>query len=118
MGKQASKMKPKNLAELAELTSFMEEDLLKWYKSFVHSYPNRALSVEDLKKVIEIYPALLVHTFAGRNILIFTCILSIFLYLLFNISRVILKVSVLGGVITGYFMGWSKIFYLSSKPSK
>ena len=51
MGKQTSKMKPKNFSELAEATSFMQEDLVKWYKGFVLAYPNRSLSIEDFKKI-------------------------------------------------------------------
>ena len=51
MGKQTSKLKPNNFTELAQQTEFLPEDLMDWYRDFVITYPNKALSIEDFKKI-------------------------------------------------------------------
>lgn len=51
MGKEQSKLRPKDVNELIVSTSYSEDELIQWYKGFLKVYPNGALMIDDFKKI-------------------------------------------------------------------
>ncbi|XP_061189684.1 hippocalcin-like protein 1 [Saccostrea echinata] len=51
MGKQSSKLEPKELSELNLQTNFTEEELQQWYKGFIKECPKGSLTMDEFKKV-------------------------------------------------------------------
>lgn len=49
MGKQNSKLKPKDLSELMNETEFTEDELKSWYRGFLKDYPTGALTIDQFK---------------------------------------------------------------------
>lgn len=51
MGKDHSKLKPRDISELIEQTKYTEDELRQWYRGFLKLYPNGALRMDDFKKI-------------------------------------------------------------------
>ncbi|XP_074607837.1 neurocalcin homolog [Acropora palmata] len=51
MGKENSKLKPKQLSDLKQQTAFSEKELQEWYKGFRSDCPKGKLKVDDFKKL-------------------------------------------------------------------
>jgi Ca2+-binding EF-hand superfamily protein len=49
MGRQHSRLSPKNLAELRDQTNFTVEEIHKWYKEFRINWPNGNLTMKDFR---------------------------------------------------------------------
>lgn len=51
MGKQTSKLKPRELSDLNIQTNFSEKELQEWYKGFIKECPKGSLTMDEFKRV-------------------------------------------------------------------
>jgi len=51
MGKEHSKLKPEELAELRQCTSFTDQEINDWYRGFIKDCPSGKLTHEEFKRI-------------------------------------------------------------------
>jgi len=51
MGKEHSKLKPEELAELRQCTAFTDQEINEWYRGFIKDCPSGKLTHEEFKRI-------------------------------------------------------------------
>lgn len=51
MGKEHSKLKPEELAELRECTAFTDQEINEWYRGFIKDCPSGKLTHDEFKRI-------------------------------------------------------------------
>jgi len=51
MGKEHSKLKPEELAELRQCTAFTEQEINEWYRGFIKDCPSGKLTHDEFKRI-------------------------------------------------------------------